>query len=217
MKEELSTAGATVGAIALVLLFGGLALAIYPGWYAIGCWFGRADAPAWVQAVGSVLAILAAVGIAAWQSERARALVVAERLNKALVTVQTISVLVDLYAAEVNSINAATQQPPKETGEYLSRIDPESQFSSTERSAQAIPLHDLPDVASVQLTIDLMNHIRTTRTAIIVLKAVFKKGEGDWARILSPLQNHVDAARALQLEAIVAVDRVATGPRRQLG
>ena len=67
MKKELGTTGASIGATVLACLFGGLALAIYPGWAAIGRWAERADAPAWVQAVGSVAAILAAVGIAAWQ------------------------------------------------------------------------------------------------------------------------------------------------------
>lgn len=71
MKNELGTAGATVGALALVLLFGGLTLAIYPGWGAIGGWLSRIDAPAWVQAVGSVTAILAAIWIAL-SSERSR-------------------------------------------------------------------------------------------------------------------------------------------------
>jgi hypothetical protein len=67
MKKELGTTGASIGATVLACLFGGLALAIYPGWAAFGRWAERADAPAWVQAVGSVAAILAAIGIAAWQ------------------------------------------------------------------------------------------------------------------------------------------------------
>lgn len=72
MKKELGTTGALIGATVLACLFGGLALAIYPGWPAIGRWAERADAPAWVQAVGSVAAILAAVGIAAWQRHSER-------------------------------------------------------------------------------------------------------------------------------------------------
>ncbi len=42
-------------------------LAIVPGYGKIGTWLGDKDAPAWVQAVGSVLAILVAIGVAWWQ------------------------------------------------------------------------------------------------------------------------------------------------------
>ncbi|MDM0118430.1 hypothetical protein [Variovorax arabinosiphilus] len=73
MRKELGTPGAAIGMAALVLLFGGLVLAIYPGWGVIGKWLDRADAPAWVQAVGSILAILVAVGIAMWQRHSDRA------------------------------------------------------------------------------------------------------------------------------------------------
>jgi uncharacterized protein involved in cysteine biosynthesis len=67
MRKELGTPGAVVGMLVLFCLFGGLAIAIYPGWPAVGAWMNRADAPAWVQAVGSIIAILAAIGIAMWQ------------------------------------------------------------------------------------------------------------------------------------------------------
>lgn len=214
MKEELGTAGAIVGATALVLLFGGLALAVYPGWDVIGIWFNTRDMPAWVQAVGSVLALLVALGVAAWQTGRARALAAAERLERALVTVQTIGVLIDLYAAEVASVNAAIGKPRNEVGDYLSRMTPENQFSSIERYAQAIPLHDLPDVASAQLTIALMNNIQTTRAAVSVLKTAFEDGEGDWAAILYPLRPQVESARDLQIGAKSAVERVGNKPRR---
>jgi len=45
--------------------------AIYPGWVQISLWAADKDAPAWVQAVGSVLAIIAAAMIASWQTQRA--------------------------------------------------------------------------------------------------------------------------------------------------
>lgn len=59
MREELGTPGAIVGSFVLAALLGGLALAIYPGWDAIGAWANRSDAPAWVQAIGAVAAIVA--------------------------------------------------------------------------------------------------------------------------------------------------------------
>lgn len=63
-----------IGAFALTLLFAGLALAIYPSWPSIGEWAKKADAPAWVQAIGSICAIFSAIAIASWQSfvERGR-------------------------------------------------------------------------------------------------------------------------------------------------
>lgn len=67
MREELGTPGAVVGAFVLACVFGGLALAIYPGWVSIGEWAHRTDAPAWVQAVGSVTAILVGIGCVLWQ------------------------------------------------------------------------------------------------------------------------------------------------------
>lgn len=213
MEKELGTVGAVVGMVALCVLFGGLASAIYPGWPAVGLWLSRADAPAWVQAVGSVLTILFAVRIAAWQNQRAQALAAAERHGKALVMVQTISVLTDLYASEAHSINAAMQRPVAATNSFLSRVQPESQFRSTEQSALAIPLHDLPDVASVELAISLLNHIRATRSVIAASKVEYERGEGDWAPILNSLQVHADAAKALQVEARKAVSRIAASPR----
>ncbi|CAN7258641.1 hypothetical protein LJR084_001205 [Variovorax sp. LjRoot84] len=70
MRDELGTTGAVVGMVVLTSLFGGLALAIYPGWAAIGAWLDRVDAPAWVQAVGSIAAIFAAVLISVFQQRR---------------------------------------------------------------------------------------------------------------------------------------------------
>lgn len=212
MKNELGTAGATVGAIALVLLFGGLTLAIYPGWAAIGSLAAKVEAPAWIQAVGSILAIMFAVAIAAWQTAQSRALITAQHHRKALVMLEAIRTFVDLYAREIQAIAAMVEGNLAVQSAYLLRVNPDSQFAITERSAQAIPLHDLPDVAAVRLVVELMNHIRTSRSAIAVLKTEFEKGEGDWAPILYPLQIHVDAARALQLEARMAVNRVGEGP-----
>ena len=70
MKSELGTAGSAVGALALVCLFGGLALAIYPGWAAVGIWIDKGAAPAWVQAVGSIGAIIGTYLVAERQWSR---------------------------------------------------------------------------------------------------------------------------------------------------
>lgn len=56
--EESPMWAAPTGAAVVVLLLLGLVSAIYPGWQAIGIWMHKADSPAWVQAVGSILAIV---------------------------------------------------------------------------------------------------------------------------------------------------------------
>ncbi len=58
----------TFGAFALVFLFFALALAIYPGWPEIGNWADKTDSPSWIQAFGSIGAILATGAAGAWQS-----------------------------------------------------------------------------------------------------------------------------------------------------
>lgn len=75
-KEDLRGAPATIGVVVLTLIFGGVVLAIYPGWGPIGDFLVgnlklTENAPAWVQAVGSVLAIISAVLIANWQNSKA--------------------------------------------------------------------------------------------------------------------------------------------------
>jgi len=48
-------------------------LAFFPGWEFVGKIFAEKDAPAWVQAIGSIAAILVAVGVASWQSRETAA------------------------------------------------------------------------------------------------------------------------------------------------
>lgn len=86
MKNELGTVSAAVGASALVLLFAGLALAIFPGWPVIGTWAESAQGPAWVQALGSIGALMA-TGLAvrhAHQLAAAHQLAVEDRAAKQL-------------------------------------------------------------------------------------------------------------------------------------
>lgn len=72
MKSELGAWGAVVGMAILACLFGGLALAIYPGWAVIGNFFDTniqlsEHAPSWVQAVGSLVALAIAIAVPATQ------------------------------------------------------------------------------------------------------------------------------------------------------
>lgn len=212
MKKKLGTAGATACAIALALLFGSLTLAIYRGSAVIGRWAAQAEAPAWIQAVGSILAIMFAVAIAAWQTAQSRALLAAEHQRKALVMLEAVRTFVDLYAREIQAIAAMIDKSnPAVQSDFLLRIDPEAQFKSTERSAQAIPLHDLPDAAAVRLVVELMNHIRTDRNAIANLKLALNSGELAQAPGLYSLKGHVEAASRLLNKADAAIQRVTGG------
>ncbi|MDR6453936.1 hypothetical protein [Variovorax paradoxus] len=76
MKEKLTTVGTLACLVLLTCLLLVHALAIFPGGAAIRWFFvafatmiARLDAPAWVQAIGSIVAILAAIGIAMWQRQ----------------------------------------------------------------------------------------------------------------------------------------------------
>ena len=73
MNKELETDGTLIGMIILVSLLLGLVLAIYPGWAIIGAWIAaKGDAPSWIQAVGSIAAIVAATIIASNQGRQTR-------------------------------------------------------------------------------------------------------------------------------------------------
>ncbi|SFQ41151.1 hypothetical protein [Variovorax sp. 770b2] len=76
MKEKLLSWGTLICLAVLTCLLLVQTLAIYPGVPAIRWFFAtaavaiaRSDGPAWVQAVGSIVAIAAAIGIAMWQRQ----------------------------------------------------------------------------------------------------------------------------------------------------
>ncbi len=69
--NDLRALPAAIGVIVIALLFAGVVFAIYPGWPFIGKFLINniklsENAPAWVQAIGSILAILVAVAISFW-------------------------------------------------------------------------------------------------------------------------------------------------------
>lgn len=72
MKEELGTWGAVVGAVVLACLFGGLTLAIYPGWKAVGDYLpaisGWSEVIAAFSAIGTFAAVFAALWISGKQT-----------------------------------------------------------------------------------------------------------------------------------------------------
>lgn len=60
-KDELCGAPAAIGMVVLALLFGGVVLAIYPGWDSVGEFLKSSAAASWVQAIGSISAVGVAI------------------------------------------------------------------------------------------------------------------------------------------------------------
>lgn len=211
MQKELGTPGAVVGAFALVLLFGGLALAIYPGWDKIGVWASKSDAPAWVQAVGSVAAILASGAIAWWQLITNRKLQRETSRQRAVVMVEAIGALGRAHLGELESFNAMVDRHNyMATMDYMERLDPRTLFLTAEQAAQSIPLHDLPDAETVRLLIDLQNAIRTNRDSAAKLRDHIMAGEGDWAPILFPFGPNIEGMKLLLEKYTAALKRAAS-------
>jgi hypothetical protein len=166
MKEELGTRGAAVGAAVLAVLFGGLALAIYPGWAAIGHWAERADAPAWVQAVGSILAIVGAGWIAGWQASTARRDV--DRRERRADTNKALAILYIFRRADLVVENAWRSLKQNETTWRLAA----DQVELVQHALRALPVFDIP---SARLVFEVQ---RTDRDLLYILRILRNKIEG---------------------------------------
>lgn len=82
MHEDRMSGPAKFGAAAVVLLIAVLGLAMYPGWSRIFDAMSDSQAPAWVQAIGSILAIIVAALIASDQGKRARTARMLDRADR---------------------------------------------------------------------------------------------------------------------------------------
>ena len=86
-RDELTGVPAAIGTVVLAVLFASVVLAIYPGWGAIGNFFVinlrfSENAPAWIQAIGSLLTVMGAgVGIY-WQVQRQHRIELDRRVEK---------------------------------------------------------------------------------------------------------------------------------------
>lgn len=140
MRNELGTAGAVVGAAVLSLLFGGLALAIYPGWPTVGTWLSSDSMAAWVQAVGSVIAIISATGIAVYQVDHARRL---EEDRRKVTEIQRLSVVTALMARShglARDVVIAFRDP----SDYHFSVVDTPLMRDTVETLRAIPLFEIP-------------------------------------------------------------------------
>ena len=123
-----------------MLLFGGIVLAIYPGWATVGTWFESANAAAWVQAIGSVVAIAATAGVANYQASQARKLAEHQRIAS---EIQKLSLLVGLFARTdglAKDVVTAINDP---TAYNFSVIDPEL-MQDTADTMRSLPLFEIP-------------------------------------------------------------------------
>ena len=138
--EERGAAAESIGMVALMLLFGGIVLAIYPGWATVGTWFESANAAAWVQAIGSVVAIAATAGVANYQASQARKLAEHQRIAS---EIQKLSLLVGLLARThglAKDVVTAINDP---TAYNFSVIDPEL-MQDTADTMRSLPLFEIP-------------------------------------------------------------------------
>lgn len=111
MKERLLSWGALLCLFVLTCLMLGYALVIYPGGPAIR-WFlatsavvlGRLDAPAWVQAIGSVAAIVAAIAIASWQRKEEQTALQVRNLAAARVVAVSVQPMLHFAVASCQSM-----------------------------------------------------------------------------------------------------------------
>ena len=138
--EEIGAAAESIGMVALILLFGSLALAIYPGWATVGTWFDSSNAAGWVQAIGSVVAIAATAGVANYQASQARKLAEHQRITA---EIQKLSLLLALFARThglaKDVVTAMNEPTPKNFG----MIDPVL-MQDTADTMRGLPLFEIP-------------------------------------------------------------------------
>lgn len=172
-----------VGAAILVSLFAVLALVAAGGW----SWFAKfleSAAPAWVQAVGSIAAIVAAGKIAAWQF---RATLLSEeqsRKERMQAMLEVIAALIRLLMMEIEARTAFVAQSQNEA--QLRQFLKGDPFADIEFSARQIPVHDLLDPGTVRLVFDLLRLTRLTRDVNARLRDQFDEMDGIFLRAGQP-------------------------------
>lgn len=160
MEEKMHWLPTSIGMMVIACIFGGMAIAIYPGWSLIGNFFKEniiinwdQNAPAWVQAIGSVLAIFSAVAIAWWQRQEERRHAAEDRLRTAIIAswemMLIIQSLIRVAGAFLNVI--------EEKSDIAARVSLMRQFHSTLSSAimpsdsQILRLDSLPDNCAIMI------------------------------------------------------------------
>lgn len=124
----------------------------------------RSECASWVQAWGSVLAILMSGLIAWYQIRAARHATLRAHRERGLAMIESIAQLARTFSLQMASA-AEAFSPSYEGGAPLVRrgYDP---FKNLESAIQAVQLHDLPDAESVRLLIAFRNLVATSNAAI---------------------------------------------------
>ncbi len=121
---------------------------------------------AWAQAVGSVGAILVAIGVAGWQAYASRELLAAQRRQGRIDTAQTLAVITDacqrLVARQAEVLKA--RERVYELADSR-RVPDWAELLAMERRLDAIPLHELP-ARLVAPAIAVAGTVRQYRTAV---------------------------------------------------
>lgn len=124
------------------------------------------ECASWVQAWGSICAILAAGAIARYQIKAAHK---AEQ-QRAGARVQAVIAIAEAFSDLLASTAGAFDRPPEMVGKgrmwHLGVSWNESAFRSAEATLAAFPLHDLPSAEAVQLLLNFRSLIVTAREAV---------------------------------------------------
>jgi hypothetical protein len=171
MRNELGTVGAIGGMAALSTLLMGLALAIYPGWARVGAWLEKSDTPAWVQAVGSILAIIGAAGIAGWQAQANRREAVRERRRSETHKALAIDYILQRASLVVSNLERVVQSPSVGALKLAG-----AQIEMVQQTLRALPVFEIP---SPRLVFELQRVDRDLlylQRVILEVDALSRKG-----------------------------------------
>ncbi|WP_156385532.1 hypothetical protein [Ramlibacter sp. Leaf400] len=209
MKEEEGLPTYIGIGIVLVLLLA-LALAVYPGLPTVGTWLGNSDAAAWVQAVGSIGAIVAAIWVANRHSNQQRLDRVLQDANRLAERFAPAITLATEAHEELKELAQLRKQPLRTaTGErykVASRAE-ERQRTRAQRILQEVTRLDplaMPSVDSILAVREVVNAVQdaerelqemSNRPWILSLQEAIAEAEFGKA-----LQRVRDAKAALQTE-----------------
>lgn len=158
MKKNLGWPLAAVVMAFLFLSHFQLAQAAFIDGVSIIQWIERDSAPAWVQAIGSVVAIIAAGGIAIYQASHARRL---ERDGRKATEVQRLSVVASLMARSYGLAKDVVTAFRDPSDYHFSVIDP-TLMRDTAETLRSLPLFDIPSgmaAIDVRATARYLTHL----------------------------------------------------------
>lgn len=156
MKERLASWGVAGALIALALLFLlhlAIAAAGSPDFrsliLAMSAAAAEKDIPAWVQAVGSIGAILAAIEVARRQAMHNRQLQRELANDQAARSLGSVGALADMAIQEFSEAETAVRSLQLDASKWLVEIYTESFYKEFWKMIDAVPVHTLPTYESV--------------------------------------------------------------------